>query len=85
MVTALDGPASLQRNPWTRLAWIEQDGMAVLCAAGEEYTCDIDTAERLCASPVKIPGLSWKDAATRKLICRLINDGHLFLEGPESA
>lgn len=84
VAAALAGSASLHRNPWTRLAWIEHDGTAVLCAAGDEYACDVDTAERLCGSPVELPGASWKDAATRQLICRLINDGHLFLDDPGS-
>jgi 50S ribosomal protein L16 3-hydroxylase len=67
-------PHSLQRNPWTRLAWIEQGGRALLFAAGDEYECDVDTARGLCATPLSLPA----DAAALQLACQLLNDGHLY-------
>jgi len=78
VAVALAGSSSLQRNPWTRMAWVEQDGMALLFAAGDEYVCGIEIAQQLCANPVQLPGNVPFDEATLSFLCRLINDGHLF-------
>ena len=75
---ALAGSARLQRNPWTRFAWIEQDGIALLSAAGDEYTCSIATAMLLCAKPSEVSRDLPEDGARLQLVCQLINDGHLF-------
>jgi len=74
----LSGPAQLNRNPWTRMTWIERNGEALLCAAGEEFACRTETAERLCSNPLSKPSGGEVDSATLTLICRLVNDGHLF-------
>jgi 50S ribosomal protein L16 3-hydroxylase len=79
LAARLENSAVVQRNPWTRLAWIDRDGEALLCAAGDQYTCSIETAQRLCATPLAIPGDGPMDEATLQLVCRLINEGHLFL------
>jgi 50S ribosomal protein L16 3-hydroxylase len=79
LAALLAGSAVLERNPWTRIAWIDRDGEALLCAAGEEYICSIETAEQLCSYPVSIPTDDPLDSATLRLLCRLINEGHLFL------
>jgi 50S ribosomal protein L16 3-hydroxylase len=79
VTAALAGSARLQRNPWTRLAWIEQNGMALLSAAGDEYTCSIATAMLLCAIPAEGSGDMPMDGARLQLVCQLINEGHLFL------
>lgn len=78
LAAALAGCARLRRNPWTRLAWIEQDGMALLSAAGDEYTCSIATAMLLCAIPCEIGGDTPMHGARLRLVCQLINDGHFF-------
>ncbi len=78
VAAALAGSARLQRNPWTRLAWIEQNGMALLSAAGDEYACSIATAVLLCTTPSQIPRHTPMDGARLQLVCQLINDGHLF-------
>ncbi len=78
IAAALASSAQLQRNPWTRLAWIEQDGQALLYASGDEYACSIDIAQQLCASPAQTPGNTPLQAETLQLLCRLINDGHFF-------
>lgn len=78
VAAALAGSARLQRNPWTRLAWIEQDGMALLSAAGDAYACSIATAMLLCAIPAEGSGDMPMDGARLQLVCQLINEGHLF-------
>jgi len=79
LASLLAGSAVIRRNPWTRMAWIDRSGEALLCAAGDEYTCRIETAEQLCTSPVAVPTGQPMDRATLRLLCRLINEGHLFL------
>lgn len=78
VTAALAGSAILQRTPWTRFAWIEQDGMALLSGAGDEYTCSITTAMLLCADPSEISTDLPVDGARLQLVCQLINEGHLF-------
>lgn len=78
VAAALAGSARLQRNPWTRLAWIEQDGKALLSAAGDEYACSIATAMLLCAIPCEVSGDLPMDDARLRIVRQLINDGHLF-------
>jgi len=75
----LAGSARLQRNPWTRLAWIERDGAALLCASGDEYACSIETAQLLCSTPLEAAVCRKLDQASIQLVRSLINDGHLFL------
>ncbi len=79
VASMLEGQAILQRNPWTRLAWIEHEGKALLSATADEYICAIETAVGLCMQPEKILRKRPVDAATLQLLCRLINDGHFFL------
>jgi 50S ribosomal protein L16 3-hydroxylase len=78
--------AIVQRNPWTRLAWIEQDGNARLFAAGDEYVCTIDLAQRLCNTPLEWPPAFARhaagDAALLHTLCQMVNAGHLFLASP---
>ncbi len=78
VAAALAGSARLQRNPWTRLAWVELDGEALLSAAGDEYSCSIATAMLLCANRFEVSGDLPMDGARLQLVCHLINDGHLF-------
>lgn len=76
----------IQRNPWTRLAWILHDGNPRLFAAGDEYECASELAQRLCATPLAwSPALSREaaaDTAALSTLCQLLNAGHLFLESP---
>ncbi|MGH8035121.1 MAG: JmjC domain-containing protein [Lysobacterales bacterium] len=74
--------ATLQRNPWTRLAWIERDGRARLFASGDEYACSVDLARQVCSTPMQLPPALAKDIACLRLVGQLLNGGHLLLEEP---
>jgi len=75
----LAGSARLQRNPWTRMAWIRRNGGALLYASGDEYACSIEAAELLCSNALQNAARGDLDPAMLQLVCRLVNDGHLFL------
>ncbi|NIM69679.1 MAG: cupin domain-containing protein [Xanthomonadales bacterium] len=69
--------ARVARNPWTRLAWIEERGRARLYAAGARYPCSLDLAAWLCDpdGPGPLPqALADDDLAA---LSALLNDGHL--------
>jgi 50S ribosomal protein L16 3-hydroxylase len=71
----------LQRNPWTRLAWIATDSDALLFAAGERFRCSAALAQCLCASNEPEPfsiNLGGNDA---DVLVALVNGGHLLLSG----
>jgi 50S ribosomal protein L16 3-hydroxylase len=75
----LENDGRLFRNPWTRLAWIEDATGACLFAAGEPFDCSIDLAMQLCAlrqPDVSLPGLDDRDRAT---LTALVNAGHLLV------
>lgn len=74
--------ATLQRNPWTRLAWVERNGQARLFAAGDEYLCDPGLAEKVCSTPLELAPALVRDTASLSVLCQLVNDGHLFLANP---
>ena len=76
----LTGQACLQRNPWTRLAWIEHAARARLFASGEEFACSIELAQQLCATPLALPPGVPTDSACLRTLCQLLNAGHLFLD-----
>lgn len=79
---ALSAGARLQRNPWTRLNWIEQGPGARLFAAGEEFNCSPQLATKLC-SPAIAP-LDPGELGTIDQHCtlQLLNQGHLYLQYP---
>jgi 50S ribosomal protein L16 3-hydroxylase len=79
LVAALKNSATILRNPWTRLVWTEQNGVARLFAAGDQYSCDIDLAKRLCATPPDIKPGTDLTQESELILCRLINRGHLVL------
>lgn len=79
VATALMNGATLMRNPWTRIVWIEVAGGARLFAAGQCYDCSISLAEILCESASPRLGTGQLDQASLKLITRLINAGHLSI------
>lgn len=67
----------LFRNPWTRLAWIDQGERASLYAAGAPFDCSAPLAEALCAR--QRPDLADFDLDSRDLatLAGLVNAGHL--------
>ncbi len=77
---ALEQGATIQHNPWTRLAWLKSDPSAILFAAGEEYPCPADLAEKICTRPVKISNDPDMQEQQLELLCELINQGHLYLQ-----
>jgi 50S ribosomal protein L16 3-hydroxylase len=80
LTSAVDQGASIQHHPWTRLTWLQSDPGANLFAAGDEYPCPPDIAENICSRPVKISSDPVKREQQLKLICKLINQGHLYLQ-----
>ena len=75
----LEDGASLFRNPWTRLTWIEVNSGARLYAAGQAYDCSVPLAELLCER--EQPGLSFDmlDKTSLGTLTKLINNGHFLL------
>ncbi len=75
--------ARLQRNPWTRLAWVAQDDGATLYACGEAFPCSATIAPQLCdrqaTGDIDIAKLNPRDAS---LVLELINAGMLGLHKP---
>ncbi len=81
---ALKHGASIRQHPWTRLAWLKSGPDARLFAAGEEYTCAAGLAEAICTRPIRISADPKDHAKQLGLICKLINQGHLYLKGSDS-
>lgn len=81
----LEAGASLEFNPWTRLAWSKVAREATLFVAGEAYLCPRKLAERLCRrTTLESSELSALDAASFELILTLVNAGHLALSRTRS-
>ena len=80
LARALQQGATIQHHPWTRLAWLKSEPSAILFAAGEEYSCSADLAEKICTRPVKITDNPGQRKPQLDLICELINQGHLNLQ-----
>ncbi len=80
---ALGAGSRLQHNPWTRLVWATTQDGARLFAAGTAFPCAQDFAAAV-SDPDELaaldPGLAAENA---RLLCELVNAGHLYLEAPE--
>jgi len=79
LLKALQTGARLLRNPWTRLAWIENTPGARLYAAGQAYDCSIELAERLCEWEQPRISATMLDQASLHTLTNLINNGHFLL------
>lgn len=79
LLDALKGEARLQRNPWTRLTWIENAEGARLYAAGQAYDCSVRLAESLCDYEQPRIRISMLDQASLETLTRLVNNGHFLL------
>jgi 50S ribosomal protein L16 3-hydroxylase len=79
VLAAMKGGAKLMRNPWTRLAWVENPAGARLYAAGQPYDCSSWFAQALCAPGQ--PGISADtlDQASLATLTKLIANGHFQL------
>jgi 50S ribosomal protein L16 3-hydroxylase len=79
LLKGLQGDASLLRNPWTRLTWIESPQGARLYAAGQPYDCSVWLAEALCAREQPLIKADLLDQASLDTLARLFNSGHFLL------
>jgi len=79
VLKSLRNGEQLQRNPWTRLTWIETSSAACLYAAGQAYDCDIWLAESLCGKDNPSINVDRLDDAALDTLTRLINHGHFVL------
>lgn len=80
VAAALRRGATLMRNPWTRLVWIETATGARLLAAGQPHDCSISLAELLCESAFPRIETGKLDQASLETLTNLINTGHFILE-----
>ena len=80
LMESLQAGQALKQNPWTRLLWLASGSDALLFAAGSAYRCDPELAIRICdpsrLERIRQPG----GEAEISLLCKLVNDGHLYLE-----
>jgi 50S ribosomal protein L16 3-hydroxylase len=83
LLASLAGGAQLLRNPWTRLAWVENTGGARLYAAGQAYDCSIWLAECLCQWEQTRIRPDKLDQACLDTLAGLINNGHFILTDAE--
>ncbi len=80
VLAALQQGATLMRNPWTRLAWIETSDGACLYAAGQHYECSIALAEVLCHRASPSLDADKLDHAALQTLTKLINAGHFLID-----
>jgi 50S ribosomal protein L16 3-hydroxylase len=76
---ALGQDAHVQRNPWSRFAWMREGRGAILFVAGESHACSLRFAQFACAHadfPVAAAADSEDD---RSVLRALIDAGHLAL------
>ena len=79
LITVITNGERLFRNPWTRLTWIELDGVARLYAAGQAYDCSIWLAECLCEWEQPRISTDMLDQPSLDTLTKLINNGHFLL------
>lgn len=73
----LENGQNLQRNPFSRMAYIQTEANAELYAAGQKYTCSLRLARLLTDSTlIKSQELKIFDEHDLHLIMDLVNDGH---------
>ena len=81
LLQSLQAGMVLRQNPWTRLLWLENPPGALLFAAGTVHRCDPDLAMRIC-DPSRLEAIREpRSEAESRLLCKLVNEGHLYLEG----
>lgn len=78
--SALSKGASLLRNPWTQLTWIETTDGAGLFACGKHYPCSVELAQSLCTGEQPRLSSAMLDHASIQTITRMINAGHFILQ-----
>ncbi len=79
---AFANATSVQRNPWSRFAWMRAARGATLFAAGDNHACSLHLARLLCTR-AHFPLLAAGDSSHDHSVLRtLINAGHLTLVRP---
>ena len=78
---AVAAGAELQRNPWSRCAWMRDGRAAALFVAGERHACSTALARRVCGSPRFALG-AVRNANDRMVLRALIDAGHLAIMRP---
>jgi len=76
--------AKLQRNPWSRCAWIREGKSANLFVAGDSHACSIDLAKTVCAQR-ELPLDAAIDERDLAVLRALIDAGHLAIARPARA
>jgi len=79
VLTDLINGATLLRNPWTRLTWVDTTGGTMLFAAGQPYECSPWLAELLCQRTQPRLTADVLDSSSLETLTALINHGHFSL------
>lgn len=77
LARAFEQDAHVQRNPWSRLAWMRATRGAMLFVAGEHHACSLKFAQLVCAHtqfPIAQAAASVSD---RAVLRGLVDAGHL--------
>ncbi|MEP7097416.1 MAG: cupin domain-containing protein [Dokdonella sp.] len=76
---ALDQGARLQRNPWSRFAWMRAARGATLFVAGECHDCSLRFARLLCKETAFAPIDTPMSVADARVLRRLLDEGHFAI------
>ena len=82
LAAAIDGPASVYRNPWSRFAYLGSDSKVQLCVAGELFSTSKQAAQWLCAQKVlsgKPLTTFLRDPENHALMLQLCRLGHFVI------
>ncbi len=73
---ALAQGARVQRNPWSRFAWMRAERGATLFVAGECHDCSLRFAQFICRETAFAPGEAPMSASDARVLRRLLDGGH---------
>ena len=73
---ALAQGALLQRNPWSRFAWMRAERGATLFVAGESHDCSLRFARFICKETAFAPSDAPMSAADAPVLRSLVDNGH---------
>jgi len=78
---AIERSVEALRNPWSRAAWIRENGGARLIVAGTDSFCSITFARAVCkAAPIRLDEV--RSSRDRDVLRNLIDAGHATLIEP---
>jgi 50S ribosomal protein L16 3-hydroxylase len=75
---ALAAGAQVQRNPWSRCAWMREGRHAALFVSGERHACSLALARLICAH-ARFGLTDTTLAGDRSVLRALIDAGHLAI------